>query len=962
MSDAMHRHTPSLLVNDSRGLPIRAVSHYRSTQDERSQARPERQQYDAAARPVAKWDARLFRQLATEPLTRPNLSTVFSLTGAPLAVDSVDAGGQVSLYGEAGHLLEHWDARGTHWTTYYDELHRPSAVSEQPRGQASRTSERFSYADSSELAAANNVCGRLTRTCDGAGSNLIDACSISGQILRQTRRFLRTNDLPNWPESSLYQQALLESGPGFSSNAYFNVVGEVLAQTDASDNRHTCTYDVSGQLKTVRLKPMSGSDHLLVHELMYDAHGRIESQTAGNGVISRARFDPSDGRLHELVTERPGTKPLQYLLYGYDPAGNVTRIEDKAQPVRHFSGQRIDAVNEYEYDSLYQLIRASGRETASAGIRPELPELARLPVDKSQLLNYTQRYIYDEAGNLLKLSHEGTQAYTRHMLVDTQSNRALPWSEGDAPPDFDKKFDANGNQQVLVAGRALYWDSRNRLIKADAVTRSDQPNDGEHYAYDAGGKRLRKTSFAMARTVQHIRDVRYLPGLEIRTDSATGEHLEVITLQAGRTNVRYLHWVQGKPDAINNDQLRYSVDDHLGSSTLELDADAKLISHEGYYPFGGTAWWAARSAVEACYKVIRYSGVERDSTGLYYYGVRYYAPWLMRWISADPLGNVDGLNLYRMVRNNPISRVDSQGGISVDFEDMETLAAGGVIGVIITGLTLWAVQTYSAWTKQNAKKKAYSDFFHQVDNAFNLGDDEIEELDVFMTSINAMPSDIAFRHDSTTNALNAFYLTSQKQKDYFRTHQQSPLFMSLPATKALFQSEIRGPVYPEDEYKQSRRASTISNVSNLTSISQGWEDGEVTERRVIHKINKQRRSSNSTSSTVAAPTRPASINHTQRPHKNRVDIGNFFQSKSFKDAQRNYPQDADDLEEIVEKAIYNYVNFNSGHPHFVGDEISLGLPGLAGATGKGKIRLLLLRDDRDKGLWRPHRIGNYHRR
>nr|WP_269807942.1 RHS repeat-associated core domain-containing protein [Pseudomonas agronomica] len=94
---------------------------------------------------------------------------------------------------------------------------------------------------------------------------------------------------------------------------------------------------------------------------------------------------------------------------------------------------------------------------------------------------------------------------------------------------------------------------------------------------------------------------------------------------------------------------------------MELDQDARLISHEGYYPFGGTAWWAADSQVQASYKTVRYSGKERDSAGLYYYGFRYYAPWMMRWINPDPAGPVDGLNLYAMVGNNPLSYVDLTG-------------------------------------------------------------------------------------------------------------------------------------------------------------------------------------------------------------------------------------------------------------------------------------------------------------
>ncbi|SER98972.1 RHS repeat-associated core domain-containing protein, partial [Pseudomonas sp. NFACC02] len=150
-------------------------------------------------------------------------------------------------------------------------------------------------------------------------------------------------------------------------------------------------------------------------------------------------------------------------------------------------------------------------------------------------------------------------------------------------------------------------------------------------------------------------------GLEIRTNTATGEVLHVITVTAGRSDVRVLHWQAGKPESLENDQVRYSLSDHLGSSTLELDAEAQLISQEIYYPYGETAWFAGRNEVEVNYKTIRYSGKERDATGLYYYGLRYYAPWLMRWINPDPAGAIDGMNVYRMVSGNPMNRVDDNG-------------------------------------------------------------------------------------------------------------------------------------------------------------------------------------------------------------------------------------------------------------------------------------------------------------
>nr|BFE94440.1 hypothetical protein GCM10020185_49760 [Pseudomonas brassicacearum subsp. brassicacearum] len=95
--------------------------------------------------------------------------------------------------------------------------------------------------------------------------------------------------------------------------------------------------------------------------------------------------------------------------------------------------------------------------------------------------------------------------------------------------------------------------------------------------------------------------------------------------------------------------------DHLGSTSLELGQDGRIISREHFYPFGETAYLAGADGVEASYKTVRYSGKERDATGFYYYGYRYYMPGLQRWLNPDPAGDIDGLNLYAMVSNNPLT-------------------------------------------------------------------------------------------------------------------------------------------------------------------------------------------------------------------------------------------------------------------------------------------------------------------
>jgi RHS repeat-associated protein len=125
---------------------------------------------------------------------------------------------------------------------------------------------------------------------------------------------------------------------------------------------------------------------------------------------------------------------------------------------------------------------------------------------------------------------------------------------------------------------------------------------------------------------------------------------------------------------------RYHFGNHLGSSTLELDDQAYIISYEEYYPYGSTSYQAMRNDTEAS-KRYRYTGKERDDeSGLYYYGARYYAPWVGRWISCDPVGIVSGSNLYLFVSGNPIRNIDNNGLWETDMHFAGVYWSGRMMG------------------------------------------------------------------------------------------------------------------------------------------------------------------------------------------------------------------------------------------------------------------------------------------
>lgn len=658
---SLHEHTPTLGIIDPQGLLTRVVRYCRSAVGSVAEARVEHFAFDSAQRNTAQWDARLWAKAQAGEDVAANLRFIHALSGRVLASETVDAGWTVELFGEAAETRHLWDSRESQHTTIYDEWLRPAALLEQAKGHAQRCVERLTYASADDT--GGNRRGQVIRHDDPAGTLTFPAFGLNGQPLSQTRRFLKTLDDVDWPDSETGRNALLETDAAYTTTWAYDATGTQLRQTDARGHTQRQAMTIDGQLKQVWLRVSGNDEQLLVSQIDYDASAHPVREVYANHVTQSIEYGAHTQRPRRLKTQRVDGPLLQDSLYAHDPVGNVVRCEDTLEAVKHFANRRTDGVSTYGYDTLDQLIIATGRRSAGPDAGPHLPTLLPLPSagDASVLLPYTHTYRYDAGGNLREQRQTGSDPYTRTMAVAPDSNRSLVHVEGQPEPGFDTAFDANGNQQFLAPGQPMEWDVRNQLKRVVQVRRADGIDDDERYIYDADNSRVRKVATSLAKSVMHTAQVLYLPGIEIRDNTATGEALEVITVSAGHANVRVLHWTDNKPDDIPDNQVRYQVGDLLDSVTLELDDAGQVISREGYYAFGGTAWQAARSEIEASYKVVRYSGQERDATGLVYYGLRYYAPWLNRWINPDPAGNIDGLNFYRMVRNNPITLKDIGG-------------------------------------------------------------------------------------------------------------------------------------------------------------------------------------------------------------------------------------------------------------------------------------------------------------
>ncbi|WP_143515810.1 RHS repeat domain-containing protein [Pseudomonas sp. R37(2017)] len=632
------------------------MGYWRDNDGEPPQARVNRTAHDWAGRAIAQWDPRLFLD-ASAPA---NLQNVYSLSGLLLSSLSVDAGVRMTLFAEAGQTLHNWDSRRSQRLTEYDDQLRPLAVFEQAHGSRLICAERFDYASAHAAFAERNQCGKMIRHDDPAGTRTFNGYAITGQSLEQEQYFLQTLDPPDWPLPVNERDLLLEPGAGARSTFLFNPLGDRLRQTDARGNCQYFNQTIDGQLRDAALRLKNASaPRTLVSTISYNAQRQIDRQTSGNGVISLLDYSTQDGRLIRLKSHRSNGEPLQDLNYQYDPVGNILSIEDKALPVRHFANQRIDPINRYAHDSLYQLIGASGYEAGAMNLGPSRIE------DPLAVANYRQTYRYDAGGNLVELIHHGSQHHGRTLTASRYSNRCLPELDGRPPDESDiaAGFDANGNLLALEKGRVLNWNLRNQLSEVRPVERNSNLDDSERYIYGGGGLRQRKMTSRQTNARSIFKETRYFTGLEIRSNSATGEVLQVISVEAGRTQVQVLHWESPRSRDELNDQYRFNLTDHLGSCTLEIDSKARIISRESYHPFGSSAFHEGGDSSEASYRTSGYSGKERDATGLYYYGLRYYIPWQQRWTTVDPAGIADGLNLYCMVANRPLVFRDADGQV-----------------------------------------------------------------------------------------------------------------------------------------------------------------------------------------------------------------------------------------------------------------------------------------------------------
>jgi len=462
----------------------------------------------------------------------------------------------------------------------------------------------------------------------------------------------------------------------YTSHTEYDALNRPISLTTPDGSVNLPTYNEAGLLDKVQasLRGASVDDATpFVTNINYDAKGQRELVEYANGVYTEYTYDPLTFRVIRIHTIRTKDNAcLQDLNYTYDPVGNITELRDNAQKTIFYDNARVEQVNHYEYDALYRLIHAEGREHAgqNANAQPghHNPPIINTPHpnDTQAMRNYTEDYAYDEVGNIKYMDHKfANGGWKRNYEYEELSNRlestSLQGDDPEGPYGAQYGYDAHGNMTRMMPHLPeMCWDFKDQMCQVDL-----KGGGAAYYVYDSGGQRACKVHEHNGSTVE---ERIYLGGYEIyRKHNGTGLTLERETLhimddQQRIALVETKTREDGSEVSVPKPLVRYQLNNHLGSSSLELDEDGVEISYEEYYPYGSTSYQAVDKNIKAAAKRYRYTGKERDDeTGLYYYGARYYAAWLGRWIAPDPAGLVDGMNLYRYSQNNPVKFGDASG-------------------------------------------------------------------------------------------------------------------------------------------------------------------------------------------------------------------------------------------------------------------------------------------------------------
>ncbi|MCF8355201.1 MAG: RHS repeat-associated core domain-containing protein [Melioribacteraceae bacterium] len=516
------------------------------------------------------------------------------------------------------------------------------------------------------------------------------------------------SDINNFVVVNMYDQ-YLETGV-FSnisppvSATYINeqhIKGKLVAtafRSSLDDNwsYKVYTYDYLGQIKEMWVKFENMSWKKIVTE--YDNLGNITKQYIPNTFYFWYSYD-RQGRLDTVKSNRVDSKLTAKIeaAYNYDNSDRITN--------QYYPNLPYNQRNDYIYDAkgrLTQITNTLG--STSVRFRESLNYFDNDNIQNQDIrnlgafgwgdysfafnydhqsrlsllnstgeFNFSKSYSYDNDGNFILVDDS---RYTRLIYDYTRGTNKLEfvWNGQNNYYTYDYKGNVKTDDKNNVTFNTInYQNLPQRVTKSGGAIK---------YKYDETGQRIYKDAFGEKEF--YLRDF-------------TGKELAIYDAASGRIKMANIHgnglvgriemtWDStevvlikgdvvihtGKWVVTRGDERYYYVKDHLGSIRHTYDTSGvAAVTAQDYLPYGGILREYNNASPNERYK---FTEKERDTETSYdYFGARYYDSDIGRWLSVDPLADLQpGINPYHYSFNNPLKYTDPTGMMPL-FETIDEL-------------------------------------------------------------------------------------------------------------------------------------------------------------------------------------------------------------------------------------------------------------------------------------------------
>jgi RHS repeat-associated protein len=379
-------------------------------------------------------------------------------------------------------------------------------------------------------------------------------------------------------------------------------------------------------------------------------------------------------------SEANGTpRALEQFGYAYDAAGNLNNRTNDAL-VQTFA---VNNLNELNTVARNGPLTVEGTTTSSA---------TNVTVNTSNAVLYADYTFASTNQNAVN----GTNTFTA-IAKDGYGRISTNVAVVNLLTNISYVYDLNGNLRTNGT-RTFDYDDENELIR---VTESNAWKS--EFVYDGKMRRRIRREYQWAAGSSgwlQTNEVHYVYDRNLVIQERDINNLPLVSYTRGTDLSGSLQGAGGIGGLLAFSQLSTIIPQHSyyhadgnGNITALVNANQSLVAKYLYDSYGNTL---SASGPLANVNLYQFSSKEiHPSSGLYYYGFRYYGPSLQRWPNRDPRNELGFLGLrmrrsltflsaldrevnsFAFVRNEPLDKIDAYGLAAGDVTPGPSFPSGG---------------------------------------------------------------------------------------------------------------------------------------------------------------------------------------------------------------------------------------------------------------------------------------------